>query len=123
MTNPQRGEITAELNGSQWTLCLTLGALAELENKFSSSSLMDLVGKFSAGNLSSREILHILGAGLRGGGHDLADGDVAEMRSPNGATGYAKIVAQLLNATFGEPQTSYPNDNKCDPVSKLPNPH
>ena len=31
MANRYRGEVTAVLDGRQWTLCLTLGALAELD--------------------------------------------------------------------------------------------
>jgi hypothetical protein len=40
MTNRQRGEIEALLDGRNWTLCLTLGALAELEAALAAGDLM-----------------------------------------------------------------------------------
>ena len=34
MANRHRGEIEAELGGQRYTLCLTLGALAEIEHAY-----------------------------------------------------------------------------------------
>lgn len=34
MANKHRGEVTARLDGKDYTLCLTLGALAEMEQAF-----------------------------------------------------------------------------------------
>ena len=101
MVNKHRGEIAATLDGRQWTLCLTLGALAELETTFEVDNLTQLTERLSSGSLSSRDMLRIIGAGLRGGGHPLADEEIVEMQAEGGAIGYARIVAQLLQATFG----------------------
>jgi hypothetical protein len=49
MANPARGEIEAFLDGRQWTLCLTLGALAELEASLAAGDLMGLARRFEAG--------------------------------------------------------------------------
>lgn len=100
MTNRHRGEIVAELDGRRWTLCLTLGALAELETHFKVASLTELAQVFAGRPLSAGDLIAILAAGLRGGGHDLADEDVAEMRHGEGPEGFAGIVAELLQATF-----------------------
>lgn len=99
--NRYRGEISATLDDCRWTLCLTLGALAELETAFGANDLGELAGKLSSGSLTASQMTAILAAGLRGGGHDVSDEDVADMRCEGGATGMASIIADLLGATFG----------------------
>ena len=101
MVNRHRGEVAASLDGREWALCLTLGALAELEAAFEADDLTALIARFSSGRLSARDMLRIIAAGLRGGGHTLTVEDVAEMRADGGAAGYARIVSELLTATFG----------------------
>ena len=102
MTNARRGEIEALLNDKTYTLCLTLGALAELESGFGASDLVALGERFEAQRLSARDILRIIGCGLRGAGHDLSDDDVARMKVSGGLAGYVRIAAELLAATFGD---------------------
>lgn len=100
MANPLRGEIEAELDGRPFTLCLTLGALAELEASLGDGDLLALAERFEKGRLAAGEITAILGAGLRGAGHDVANGEVAAMKVEGGAMGYVDIAARLLTATF-----------------------
>lgn len=99
--NRYRGEITAELDGRQWTLCLTLGALAELETVFGASDLGDLAARLGSGKLSAAQMTAILAAGLKGGGHDIDNGTVADMRVDGGLPAMARMVADLIAATFG----------------------
>ncbi len=101
MPNPHRGEIEARLDGRPMTLCLTLGALAELDATFGEEDMLALANRFTSGRLAARDAIRILGAGLRGAGHDVADVAVARMRAENGAAGFVEIVARLLGATFG----------------------
>ncbi|HVY20476.1 MAG TPA: gene transfer agent family protein [Bauldia sp.] len=101
MVNRQRGEIEATLDGRSWTLCLTLGALAELEAALGEGDLLALAKRFEAGRLSATDAVHVIGAGLRGAGNDVDDAAVAGMRVDGGAAGYVAIVAELLAATFG----------------------
>ena len=101
MANRHRGEISARLDGRERTLCLTLGALAELEASFSADDLVALARRFSGGALSARDIIRIIGCGLRGVGEATSDEEVAAMRAEGGAAGFAKIAAELLRATFG----------------------
>jgi hypothetical protein len=84
------------------TLCLTLGALAELEAAFGDEDMLALANRFSSGRLSARDAIRILGAGLRGAGHDVSDADVARLKAAGGAAGYVDVVARLLTATFGD---------------------
>jgi hypothetical protein len=101
--NKHRGEIDAVLDDKPFKLCLTLGALAELETAFGDSDMLALAERFQTGRLSSRDVTRIIGAGLRGAGHDVPDDIVATMRTINGAAGFVSLVAQLLAATFGGP--------------------
>lgn len=105
MVNPLRGEIEAELDGRKWTLCLTLGALAGLENALGVESLSELSQKFASGSLRSSDLLKILSAGLFGGGYVLSEDEVAEMRVEGGVNGYIEIVTRLLEATFTPKQS------------------
>lgn len=100
MANRQRGEIAATLDGRRWTLCLTLGALAELEAALDAGDLVALATRFENGRLTARDAVRIIGAGLRGAGNDVDDDVVARMRAEGGAAGYVAIVAELLAATF-----------------------
>ncbi len=102
MVNKRRGEIAAELDGKQWKLCLTLGALAELESAFDAADLVALGARFSTGKLSAKDMIAVITAGLRGGGHEVQLSDVAKMQAQGGLTQLADIVVRLLCATFGE---------------------
>ena len=100
MANLHRGEIDARLDGDAYRLCLTLGALAELESTFGDSDMLALAERFEKGRFSASDAMRIIGAGLRGGGHGIADEAVALMKADGGAAGYVDIVARLLRATF-----------------------
>jgi Phage tail tube protein, GTA-gp10 len=101
MANTHRGEIEARLDGKTFRLCLTLAALAELEAAFGDQDMLALATRFETGRLSARDCQCIIGAGLRGAGYEIADGDVGAMSTDGGAAGFVDIVARLLRATFG----------------------
>jgi hypothetical protein len=102
MPNRHRGEIEAEIGGARRRLVLTLGALAELEAAFGADDLVALAERFGGGRLKARDLVRIIGAGLRGAGASVSDDDVAAMTTPDGAAGFVRIAADLLTATFGE---------------------
>jgi hypothetical protein len=101
MANLHRGEIDAVLDGQGFRLCLTLGALAELEATFGDEDMLALAERFGRGRLGARDAVRIIGAGLRGAGHQFTDDAVARMRAEGGAAGFVDIVWRLLTATFG----------------------
>ena len=103
MANTHRGEIEAFLDGDPFRLCLTLGALAELEHAFGDSDMVALAERFEKGRIGAADAIRIIGAGLRGGGHSIADDAVAKMQADGGAAGFVDIVARLLQATFVAP--------------------
>jgi hypothetical protein len=99
--NRRRGEIEAVIDGERRILCLTLAALAELETAFAVDDLTGLAARFAEGRLRALDLVRIIGAGLRGGGNLLSDEDVAAMSIEGGIYAYARVVAELLAATFG----------------------
>lgn len=106
MVNLHRGEIEAVLDGRPYRLCLTLGALAELEAAFGDEDMLALATRFEKGRISARDCVRIIGAGLRGAGHEVGNDAVARMAGEGGAAGFVEIVARLLNATFAGPPAS-----------------
>lgn len=101
MANRHRGEITAELSGQSYVLCLTLGALAEIEDAYGGEDLIAIAERFETGRISATDAIRVIGAGLRGAGNALSNGEVAAMTAEGGAAGYLDIVVRLLKATFG----------------------
>jgi len=100
MANRHRGEIAAELSGKTYTLCLTLGALAEIENAYGGEDLIAIAERFEKGRIGAGDAIRVIGAGLRGGGNPVSDAEVAAMTVEGGAAGYLGIVVRLLKATF-----------------------
>jgi Phage tail tube protein, GTA-gp10 len=100
MANTHRGEIEAELGGQTHTLCLTLGALAEIEHAYGGEDLIAIAERFEKGRIKATDAIKVIGAGLRGAGANLNDDDVAKLSVAGGAAGYLRIVAELLKATF-----------------------
>ncbi len=100
MANAHRGEIEAELGGQTFTLCLTLGALAEIEHAYGDEDLIAIAERFEKGRIKATDAIKVIGAGLRGAGSDFKDEDVAKLSVAGGAPGYLRIVAELLKATF-----------------------
>ena len=101
MPNLHRGEIEAEIGGQKRRLVLTLGALAELESAFGADDLVALTERFGSGRLKARDLIRIIGAGLRGAGEAVSDEEVAAMSVADGAQGYVRIAAELIAVTFG----------------------
>lgn len=101
MANARRGEIEAVIDGRAQVLCLTLGALAELETAFAVDNLAALAQRFATGKLAARDLIRVIGAGLRGGGASVSDDEVAAMQFDGGVAGCAQVVGALLAITFG----------------------
>ena len=66
--NAARGEVTAPLAGQHRRLCLTLGALAQMEAAFGVSSWQALAERL--GKLAAQDLIVVLQALLRGGGEE-----------------------------------------------------
>jgi hypothetical protein len=115
MANTRRGEVALVLGAERYTLCLTLGALAELEDAFGVQDLNALAERFGTGRLSSRDLLTILGLGLRGGGHAISDKEVANLGLSDGIEPVARAIVALLMSTFGVREPSGPGGPPPNP--------
>ena len=100
MANRHRGEIEAELGGQNYTLVLTLGALAEIEHAYGGEDMVAIAERFEGGRIKATDAIKVIGAGLRGAGFTLSDDEVSKLSVAGGAAGYLRIVAELLKATF-----------------------
>ena len=100
MANPERGEVELVIDGRARAMRLTLGGLAELENRLEVGSLIALAEKFDGGQVSAGELIALLGAGLRGGGADISDADLASAEIEGGALAATRAGMALLAATF-----------------------
>ncbi len=100
MVNRHRGEVEGVLNGRPYTLCLTLGALAELEDAYGGEDLIAIAERFEKGRIGARDVIRVIGAGLRGGGHPVTDAEVATMTMAGGAPALLELMIELLKATF-----------------------
>lgn len=103
MANPFAGEVAVTLDGVPHVAKLTLGALAELEAGLGEGSLVDLVARFEAGRFSSRDVLALLVAGLRGGGWRGSAADLLTVEVGGGPVGAARAAAEVLARAFAGP--------------------
>lgn len=106
MANPWAGEVGLVIDGQRRSLKLTLGALAELEQRLETGTLVALVERFESGAFSSRDVLELIVAGLRGGGADLDASDLLQAEIEGGPMAAARAAAELLARAFtlpGEP--------------------
>lgn len=74
--NGARGETQVEIGGRARCLCLTLGALAEIETGLGCTRLDELEARLK--RMSARDLMVVLSALLRGGGEVELAGRVAE---------------------------------------------
>lgn len=100
MANPWAGEVTLVIDGTERLAKLTLGALAELEDTLGAGNLMELVGRFESGAFSSRDVMALVVAGLRGGGWPVTKAELLSADIEGGAVGAARKAAELLARAF-----------------------
>ncbi len=91
------------IDDRSYDLRLTLGALAELEADLRTGSLVEMVERFENGAYSSRDVLAILRAGLKGGRADPMP-DLDHGQVDGGPMRAAQVAAQLLVRAFTLPE-------------------
>lgn len=90
--NKARGEVLLEIDGRPRRLCVTLGALAELEAAFDVVSLSELAERLA--QLTASDLILVLAALTAGGGEALSTGELASARIDT------KSAAQAVAAAF-----------------------
>ena len=104
MANPWAGEVALVIDGERHVLKLTLGALAELEAGLEIGTLVALVERFEGGAFSTRDVLALIVAGLRGGGWQGQPADLISAEIEGGPLGAARAAAELLARAFSLPE-------------------
>lgn len=98
LVNQARGETSIAIDGRPHRLCLTLGALAELEAAFDAHGFADLGEKLAS--LSAADLLIVLAALTAGGGDPKTAQELAHAHiDPRAA---AQSVAQAFRNALGE---------------------
>ena len=95
--NGARGEVSLDVAGQKRVLCLTLGALAEIESAFGCSSLADLQARMR--RLSAAELLQLVSVLMKGGGERVEPGEVEQLNIQPAAA--AAAVAEAFSAGVG----------------------
>jgi hypothetical protein len=103
MANPYAGEVALWLDGQRHVARLTLGALAELETALETGSLIELVERFEGRRFSTRDVLALIVAGLRGGGWKGSAEDLRCAEIRGGPVEAARVAAELLARAFALP--------------------
>lgn len=104
MANPWTGEVAVRLDGERRVAKLTLGALAELEAELGTGTLVELVERFESGRFSTRDVLMLVVAGLRGGGWRGSATDLLQVEIGGGPVEAARVAAELLARAFTVPE-------------------
>jgi hypothetical protein len=104
MANPYAGEVALVIDGQRRVAKLTLGALAELEERLGAGSLPELVSRFEGDALKAADVLMLVHAGLRGGGWDGDLRDLMTAEIEGGVIEAARVAARLLALAFRVPE-------------------
>lgn len=92
--NAARGETELMIGGQARRLCLTLGALAEIETAFGCVRISELEARMRA--LSAADLMLVLAALLRGGGENEIAGQLGAQHVAPGAAARAVVEAFRL---------------------------
>lgn len=100
MANPWTGEVTLTIDGEPRVLKLTLGALAELEAGLETDTLIALIERFEGGQISARDVMALIVAGLRGGGWGGTGADLVTAEIAGGPVAATRAAGELLRRAF-----------------------
>lgn len=96
--NHARGEVLLCVDGTQRRLCVTLGALAELEAVFDVVSLTELGERLA--KLTAADLLIVLSSLCAGAGAPISVAELASARID--ARAAAEAVAAAFRSAFGD---------------------
>lgn len=106
MANPYSGEVTLVIDGEPRVLKLTLGALAELEASLKVGTLVALAERFETREVSARDVVALIVAGLRGGGWTGATPDLLSAEIEGGPMAATQAASELLRRAFSFPESA-----------------
>jgi hypothetical protein len=103
MANSLRGEVELSVDGEARIMRLTLGALAELEARLKSESLLEMIARFETGGFRVRDLIALVTAGLNGGGWRISEAELLRATIDGRPAAAAQAAARLLKVTFTIP--------------------
>jgi hypothetical protein len=109
MSNPYRSEVSLELAGKRHVLRLTLQALAEIETAFAVKGLDALGKRLGNGQIGASDLLHLLGALMRGGGEGIADAELATRIEARDLPEIIDAISAVFSTSFGEREQASPD--------------
>ncbi len=98
LRNHARGEVVLEIDGAQRRLCVTLGALAELEAAFDVHALTELGDRLK--HMTASDLIIVLSALTAGAGAGMSTAELACARIDPVAA--ARAVGAAFGAAFGD---------------------
>ena len=104
MANPWAGEVVLTIDGASHVMKLTLGSLAELEAELKAGTLVELIERFELGQFSTRDVLALVVAGLRGGGWQGRASDLIAAEIEGGPVAAARAAGLLLRRALPCPR-------------------
>ncbi|MBY0562883.1 MAG: gene transfer agent family protein [Hyphomonadaceae bacterium] len=96
--NKARGEVVLRIGERDARLCVTLGALAELEGAFDVGSLAELADRMTS--LTASDLILVISALTIGGGNAMSSAELAA--APIDPKAAADAVARAFQAAFDE---------------------
>ena len=103
MGNHPPGGGAAAVAGRGYRPCPRSGGHPRDPRAFGAGDLSALAARLATGRLAADDLVRLLGAGLRGGGHPFSDDDVRALPLAGALPEIARAVGELLEATFGGP--------------------
>lgn len=103
MGNPYRGEVMLSVDGEERVMRLTLGAMATLEARLESGSMMEMIARFENGAFKVRDIISLIVAGLNGGGWPVTEAQLMQKQIDGGPMRAVEAAGTLLRLTFALP--------------------
>ena len=110
MPNKIRGDAELAVAGKRYTMRLTLGALAEIEDGLNIASLSEIGTRLKS--LATSDIAIVASALLRGGGHDISADEIMSLDVELGAIvraiaeAFANAGLSSASATSASPRES-----------------
>lgn len=115
MANRHRAEAEILIEGRPCRLRLTLQALAEIERAFGVNGIEALGQRLSAGGLGAGDLVTLLGALLRAGGTDIADGALAGRIEARDLPAILTAISAVFEASFDGPNAAAMTPNPPAP--------
>ena len=105
--NRHRGEVVGRINGRRRIMRLSLSALAQLENCYGDTDILELLTRFAQQGLQADDIDNVLHAALVGARDVLAESG-ASLDVEGGEAQALHLATRLIELAFAPPSSSTP---------------